>query len=104
MKHRELNMRRSTKRGDDRRIMVVTSHRAAGRGSTMDQGIRFDDERSDGSAVATVMGDIAVSFEPSGLISIDGPGGGGTQFEFDGVAVLVAMHTEVVQGLRGRGY
>lgn len=70
----------------------------------MDQRIWFDDDRSDGSAVATVMDDIAVSLEPSGLITIDGPAGGGTQLEFDDVVVLVEVLTEAVRIRRSQGH
>lgn len=70
----------------------------------MEQRIWFDDDRSDGSAVATVMDDVAVGLEPSGLISIDGPAGGGTQLEFDDIVVLVEVLTEAVRIRRSQGH
>ncbi len=70
----------------------------------MDQRVWFDDDRSDGSAVATVMDDISVSLERSGLIAIDGPAGGGTQLEFDDAVVLVEVLAEAVRIRRSQGY
>ena len=70
----------------------------------MDQPTWFEDNHRDGSAVATVMDDIAVRIEPSGLMTIDGPAGGSTTFDFDDAVVLVAVLTEGVQILRGRGH
>lgn len=70
----------------------------------MDQPTWFDDNQRDGSAVAIVMDDIAVTVEPSGLMTIDGPAGGSTTFDFDDAVVLVAVLTEGVQILRGRGH
>jgi len=70
----------------------------------MDQRTWFDDDHSDGSAVATVMDDIALIVEPSGLTTIDGPAGGSTTFGFDDAVVLVAVLTEGIQILRARGH
>lgn len=70
----------------------------------MDQRTWFDDDRSDGSAVATVMDDIAIFVGPSGLTTIDGPAGGATTFEFDDAVVLVAVLTEGIRILRERGH
>lgn len=70
----------------------------------MDHRIWFDDDRRDGSAIATVMDDIAVTLEPSGLIRIEGPATGGTDLEFDDVVVLVEVLAEAVRIRRSQGH
>jgi hypothetical protein len=62
----------------------------------------FDNELSDGTTVATVMDDIAVTLDAGGLITIDGPVGGRTTFKFDDAVPLSAALIEGIQILRDR--
>ncbi|MCJ1715095.1 hypothetical protein [Curtobacterium sp. VKM Ac-2922] len=64
----------------------------------------FTNENGDGSAEATVMDDITVIVERSGLTTIDGPAGGSTTFDFDDAVVLAAVLEEGIRVLRERGY
>ncbi|PYY34455.1 MULTISPECIES: hypothetical protein [unclassified Curtobacterium] len=63
----------------------------------------FTDDLPDGVSIATVMDDISVVVDPSGLVTIDGPAGGSTTLDFDDAVVLSAVLIEGVRILREKG-
>ncbi|WP_419766591.1 hypothetical protein [Curtobacterium flaccumfaciens] len=69
----------------------------------MQERIWFTDDLPDGASTATVMDDISVVIDPSGLITIDGPAEGSTTFDFDDAVILSAVLTEGIRILRETG-
>ena len=63
----------------------------------------FSSDRNDGTSIATVMDDITVILQPSGLVDIEGPVGTSMTIDFDDAVVLIAALTEAVEILRARG-
>lgn len=63
----------------------------------------FSSDRADGTAIATVMDDITVILQPSGLVDIEGPIGTSMTIDFDDAVVLIAALIEAVEILRNRG-
>lgn len=63
----------------------------------------FDTEHPDGTTVATVMDDISVVVDAANLITIDGPIGSSTTFDFNDAVALIEALREAIEILRDRG-
>ncbi|TCK65788.1 hypothetical protein [Curtobacterium sp. PhB136] len=63
----------------------------------------FSSDRTDGTAIATVMDDLTVVLQPRGLVDIDGPIGTSMTIDFDDAVALLAALSEAVEILRTRG-
>lgn len=63
----------------------------------------FSSDRTDGTAIATVMNDLTVILQPCGLVDVEGPIATSMTIDFDDAVVLVAALTEAVEILRSRG-
>lgn len=64
----------------------------------------FSSDRTDGTAIATVMDDITVILLPSGLVDIEGPIATSMTIDFHDAVVLIAALTEAVEIQRARGH
>lgn len=63
----------------------------------------FDTEHSDGAIVATVMDDISLVVDTTNLLTINGPAGASTTFDFNDAVALAEALREAIKILRNRG-